>query len=494
MNLLLVTLDQFRADCLSASGHPLVRTPHLDRLAAEGVRFASHYSQATPCAPGRAALYTGTYQMNNRVVANGSPLEDRLDNVARLGRRAGYRPALFGYTDQGVDPATVTDPEDPRLENYEGVLPGFDPVVPLDSRFTGWLAWLESLGYGALSPVDALNTEPDRPAGHSASAFLAGRAIEWIDQQDGPWFAHVSFWRPHPPYAAAGAWSEAYRPEEVGVPIPVADDIHPLHRMALGIPFCSAPVDPAEMARIRAQYFGMVSEVDDQLGRLVDHLRDTGTYDDTVIVVTSDHGEQLGDHGLVEKLGYFDESYHVLCIVRHPGHPGGFGRVVEEYTEAVDIVPTVAEVVGLDVPVQCDGSSLVPFLAGATPEGWRRSAHYEFDWRNFLLGPHRVSGGTDPALEQCNLAVERTPTHAYVQFGDGSWLCFDLAADPRWHTTTTDPAVVLPLAQSMLCWRSAHLGGKYTQMLLTPDRRGLWPEIEPTARPTSGLESQLPPA
>jgi len=84
----------------------------LDALADEGVRLARHYSQAAPCAPGRASLYTGTYQMNHRVVANGAPLEDRFDNVARLARRAGYAPALFGYTDQGVDPATVADADD----------------------------------------------------------------------------------------------------------------------------------------------------------------------------------------------------------------------------------------------------------------------------------------------------------------------------------------------------------------------------------------------
>ena len=81
MNVLFVTLDEFRADCLSAAGHPVVETPTLDRLAAEGVRFASHVSQAAPCAPGRASLYTGMYQMNHRVVANGAPLEDRFSTV-----------------------------------------------------------------------------------------------------------------------------------------------------------------------------------------------------------------------------------------------------------------------------------------------------------------------------------------------------------------------------------------------------------------------------
>src|SRR5690349_20757031 len=129
-NVLFITLDQFRADCLSCAGHPVVRTPHLDRLAADGVRFARHYSQATPCGPGRASLYTGMYQFNHRVVANGTPLDRRFDNVALAGRRAGYEPVLFGYTDQSIDPRDADGPDDPRLSRYTGILPGFD--VELD--------------------------------------------------------------------------------------------------------------------------------------------------------------------------------------------------------------------------------------------------------------------------------------------------------------------------------------------------------------------------
>jgi arylsulfatase A-like enzyme len=223
----------------------------------------------------------------------------------------------------------------------------------------------------------------------------------------------------------------------------------------------------------------MVSEVDHQLGRVVEHLRSTGQLDDTVVVVTSDHGEQLGDHGLIWKLGFFEESYRIPCIVRHPGSVAAPGRVVTAFTEAVDVLPTLADLLGQEVPVQCDGASLVPFLAGATPDDWRSAAHYEWDWRDLVMGPTRTSGGRDAGLERYNLAVERTGTHAYVQFADGSWLCFDLAADPTWATTTEDPAVVLPLAQSMLTWRSNHLGGAYTQRLLGPGRRGLWPELAP---------------
>jgi arylsulfatase A-like enzyme len=480
VNVLLVTLDQFRADCLSAAGHPVVSTPNLDGLAASGTRFDSHHGQAAPCAPGRASLYTGMYQMNHRVAANGSPLEDRFDNVARLARRAGYEPALFGYTDQGVDPSIVADPSDPRLDTYEGVLPGFDAALPLDGRMEAWLGWLESLGYGTLKAVRALRTEPERPAEHSASAFLTDRLLAWIDRRDGPWFAHASYLRPHPPYAAAGHWSTRYGQDDVGEPLAPDPGIHPLVDMARTLPVCAAPADPAEMAHLRSQYFGMVSEVDDQFGRVLDHLEATGQDRDTLVIVTADHGEQLGDHGLIQKLGFYESSYAIPCIVRSPGRSGTAGQVVEAFTEAVDILPTMAELLGQEVPLQCDGASLVPFLDGSRPSRWRSATHWEYDWRDMAMGEHRTSGGADPRLERANLAVERSSTHAYVQFADGSWLCFDLSADPGWHTTTEDPAVVLPLAQSMLTWRSTHLGGSCTQLLLGPERRGLWPARHPT--------------
>ena len=174
-NVLLVTMDQLRADMI---GHPLVETPSLDALRAEGVHFARHYSQAAPCAPGRAALYTGTYQMNNRVVANGTPLDDRLDNVARLARRAGFTPALFGYTDQGLDPRT-TDPSDERLDSYSGILDGFEPTFWLPEDQSPWLRWLEALGYGPRADyITELANEPNRPEAHSISAFLTDGFLE----------------------------------------------------------------------------------------------------------------------------------------------------------------------------------------------------------------------------------------------------------------------------------------------------------------------------
>ena len=109
-NILLVTLDQWRGDCLGAAGHPVVRTPHLDRLAAEGIRFTSHYAQAAPCGPSRASLLTGTYQHVHRSVQNGTPLDARFTNLALEARAAGYDPVLFGHTDTTVSYTHLTLP------------------------------------------------------------------------------------------------------------------------------------------------------------------------------------------------------------------------------------------------------------------------------------------------------------------------------------------------------------------------------------------------
>jgi arylsulfatase A-like enzyme len=477
VNVLLVTLDQLRGDCLSSAGHPVVRTPHLDRLAAHGVRFARHYSQAAPCGPGRACLYTGTYQMNNRVVGNGTPLDDRFDNVARVARRAGYVPTVFGYADQGMDPRLASGPGDRRLSDYQGFPPGFDIGLDLPDEQDAWRAWLGRLGYAVPPDGDsALATEPDRPAEHGVSAFLADALIAWLERREGPWFAHASFWRPHPPYAAAGRWSTAYDPADA--PPVLAPPARPT-------PFCGrlaawpAPGDERSLRALQAQYFGMVSAVDEQLGRVFDALAALGMWDDTVVVVTADHGEQLGDQGRIDKGGIFESSYHVPAIVRDPRLPGAHGQVVTDFTENVDLLPTVCDALGIDVPPQCDGLPLTPFLRGERPPWWRDAAHWEYDWRCEYIpfGPH--DWPWDRRLETKHLAVIRSESSAYVQFGSGDWRCFDLGADASWQTEVDDPATVLDHAQRMLTWRSRHAERTLSDMLLIDGGIGRVPGSPP---------------
>lgn len=480
MNILLITLDQLRGDCLSVAGHPIVKTPHLDRLASEGVRFTRHYSQAAPCGPGRASLYTGLYQFNHRVVANGTPLDRRFDNIALAARRAGYQPTLFGYTDQAIDPRDAAGPDDLRLSTYEEVLPGFEARVywPF-GRMDPWIEWLGSKGHAA--PADAfaaLASEPDRPEAHSLSAFLTERLVDWIRSRDGPWFAHLSQLRPHPPYAAAGRFSRMYQPEDMPAAIAPAPDRNRLHERLLGFPGLAAPTDDGAMRQLRAQYFGMISEVDDQLGRLWAALADSGLWDDTFILVTADHGEQLGDHGLIQKAGYFEQSYHIPCLVRDPRPAAGRGRVIEAFTENVDVFPTLAEAMGVAIPAQCDGASLAPLTRGETPSWWRDAAHWEFDWRSSAISAGRPEPEPgDRRREGRNLAVLRRDDAAYVQFGDGTFLTFDLAADPTWRSQIADSAVVLDLAQAQLVWRARHADRTLTGMLVENGGVGRWPPM-----------------
>src|SRR5262245_37854639 len=205
-NLLLITCDQWRGDCLSAAGHPVVKTPNADALAAEGVLFRRHYAGAAPCSPARACIYTGLYQMTNRVCRNGTPLDARHGNIALYARRLGYEPTLFGYTDTALDPRRL-NARDPQLTSYEGVLPGFTARQLLPEHQKQWLSWLAARGID----VKAGSPEIHRPVGsgkvvtsappiyskdETPAAFIAGEFIRWLSEQDAPWFAHLSFISP----------------------------------------------------------------------------------------------------------------------------------------------------------------------------------------------------------------------------------------------------------------------------------------------------------
>lgn len=482
MNVLFITLDQFRGDALSCAGHFLVKTPHLDELASSGVRFARHYTQATPCAPGRAGLYTGMYQMNHRVVANGTPLDRRFDNVARLANRAGRTSVLFGYTDQGIDPRLAKGPDDPRLSTYEELLPGFQWQLNLSGDHRPWVDHLRDLGYGVDDGhLQLLSTEHERPAEHGVSAFTTDRIIDWLHTHAGraddePWFLHASYLRPHPPYSAPGMFHSMYDPALTGDAIEPMRERHPFHDLLLGLDDVAAPADRPSLARMRSQYFGLVSAVDAEMGRLWSALRDFDLWDDTVIIVTADHGEQLGDHGLREKVGWFEESHHIPLIWRDPRSAQAHGRVVEDFTESVDVMPTLAETWSAPIPRQCNGFPLTPFLEGSAPPRWRSAASWEFDWRHALIPHLHDDWPWKRRLDEQHLAVHRTRDTAYVQFGDGSALCFDIEADPTWRTPVEDPVRTLDMAQRMLTWRSRNADRTHSDLLLRDGGTGAWPD------------------
>jgi len=493
MNVLFITADQWRGECLSALGHPVLRTPHLDRLAAEGVVFARHYSQASPCSPGRASLYTGLYLHSHRAVVNGTPLDARHTNVALEARKAGYDPVLFGYTDVAADPRRRA-PGDPLLRRQDAVLRGMTPVVLEDDEALPWRADLEAKGYrvpagmlGAYTPRWDFPGAEGRgrtfaPALYRAedshSAFLTGEVIKYLSvRADRPWFVHLSYLAPHPPFVAPEPYHARYDPADVPAPVRAASpeaeaSQHPFlahylyNQRGWGLYVGhesrrNLELDDREILQARATYYAMMNEVDDQVGRLIEFLRAAGLYDRTLIVFGSDHGEHLGDHWQFAKYSYFEQTFRVPLIVRDPrpvADPGR-GRAVTHFTENVDVMPTLLDCLGLEVPVECEGEPLTPFLRGRIPGAWRLAAHAALDFRDFTdeHGEGPILGLT---ADECTFQILRGPRYKYVHFTALPPLLFDLKEDPNeLNDLARDPAhrdIVLEQAQALLSWRMSH--------------------------------------
>lgn len=520
-NVLLITLDQFRGDCLSALGHPSVRTPHLDALAADGVLFSDHWAQCAPCSPGRASLLTGLYQMNHRVLRNGTPLDRRHPTVATEARKAGYDPLLFGYTDQSADPRTIA-PGNPRMRSYEGIAPDFAVHTPLGEDGALWRRWLAGHGLDAATlsgeepqriwrpnggdlPPSGPHAEPPAfGADQTETAFLTDRVIGHLRDRDGgtarsgaPWFLHVSHLRPHPPFVVPAPYNTMVAPGDVALPVRAESRdaqaaIHPFQRYAMErvalssfvyeAPGLVADLDDEAVRTIRAVYYGMIAEVDAQIGRLMAFLKERGDYDDTLIVVTSDHGELLGDHYLFGKLGWYDGAYRIPLIVKPP-RPPVFGRV-DVMTEAVDVAPTILQAIGVAKPPAMNGRSLLPFLHGEMPDTWRNAVHWEFDFRETASGEaERVLG---LPLDSCQLTVLRDDRYKYVHFSGLPPLLYDLGRDPQELDNRADDEdyrdIRAVYAERMLSWRAVHQDRTLTGWDLTapggplhrsPDR-GQW--------------------
>jgi len=486
-NVVLFLADQWRGDTLGAAGHPGIETPHLDGLIAEGVTFRQHYTTASPCGPARTSLLTGLYMASHRMVQNGTPLDDRHDNLARAMRRSGREAAMFGYTSSVPDPRGLGQ-NDPALRNQHGTMVGFTDFAPGLPTHNAYMAHAKARGYHI--PADREDfwlPDPAIAAGapdkgptwapakftseHSDNAYLLDTALQYLSVREAePWFIHLATMRPHPPFVATDPWHDKYDP--AGVPPARRRSTrqeeaaqHPLlaellattkqrdyFRTGDGL---AADIAERDIRQLRATYYGMIGEVDAQLGRLITYLKDSGQYDETLFVFSSDHGEMLGDHYMLGKSGYFAEAYHIPLVIRMPGGAGG-GKVVDQFTESIDVMPTILEAMGEPVPVQCDGSSLMPLLRGETVTRWRDGVVFEFDFRDVgnATGFRQRHG---LRLDQCNLASFRDARFQYVHFPALSPLLFDLQSDPWCFENIAGraeyAAAERDYAQRLLTWR-----------------------------------------
>ena len=499
-NVLLIVVDQWRADCVPHLGTPHLRTPNLDRLCREGVTFRNHVTTTVPCGPARASLHTGLYQMNHRAVQNTIPLDTRHTTLPRALRAVGYDPALVGYTTTTPDPRT-TSANDPRFRVLGDNMDEFRSVGAFEPDHEGYFGWLRQKGYatpenqediwlpegeGAIPGATKL---PARiPAELSDSAFFTERALTYLKGKNGrPFFLHLGYYRPHPPFVASAPYHAMYSADEMTSPFRAASpeieaQQHPLLKYYLshsrqrsffqGAEGMVSGMDDATVRQMRATYFGMMTEVDDCLGRVFAYLDETGQWDDTLILFTSDHGEQLGDHHLLGKIGYFDESFRIPLVLKEAGTPRA-GAIEDSFTESIDVMPTIIDWLGGTVPRACDGRSLVPFLSSGRPDRWRTELHYEYDFRDVhYSAPEEELGLT---MDECSLCVIQDARWKYVHFAKLPALLFDLSADPhQFRNLAADPAhtaIVAEYAQKALSWRLNHADRTLTHFRSSP--RGL---------------------
>ncbi len=479
-------MDQLRADCIGGALAEHVDLPHIRALQKEAVTFTRCFSVTNPCGPSRASIFTGRYAMNHRSVRNGTPLSADITNVALEARKSGYEPLLFGYTDTSRDPrGRPTD--DPDLKTEENVLPGFREVVEMRYKESfPWRADLKSKGYDVpefskfYNPVSSEAGQParlDDPAFYRAedsdTAFLTSKFLtEMAVRADQHWFALLTYIRPHPPLVAPVPYNRMYRGDDLPLPVRMdnAEDeaaVHPFLKAAQVRPSLESIVrgfegridagSDADVQALRATYLGLASEVDFHIGRVVEFLKETGQYEETLIVLMADHGELLGDHHMWGKHNVYEQAFRTPLIIRDPGNAAEHGTKVDALVESIDVTPTILDMMGREVPAGMNGFSLKPFLEGERPEVWRDCVHLELDYGE-PDKPTIWQKITGTSLHEANLAILREDRFKLVHFNGGlAPLLYDLENDPdEIHDLAGDPAHaerLLRLTQKLLSYR-----------------------------------------
>ena len=317
-NVLFILVDQMRADCLGAEGKMPLETPNLDWLASKGTRFRKAFVQTPVCGPSRMSLYTGRYTHAHGSYWNDVPLPLDERTLANYAHEAGVRAALCGKTHHTPDVATLERLAKAKVElSAEYVAnAGFEPWEVNEFWGAGWIKYLADKGYDLPfdNPMMAAflveNEKGERLNGwrfkntrlptvigeeDSDTAFMTRRAMEFIvDAGEDPWLLHLSYLKPHWPNVAPAPYHHLYDPRDSPPPIRHLSELEDPHPLL--VPFReerrSLPFDREIVWREnRATYFGLIRQIDDHLGRLLEFLKQKNRLDDTLIVFTSDHGE-----------------------------------------------------------------------------------------------------------------------------------------------------------------------------------------------------------
>ncbi len=444
-NILFITTDEQRFDCVGCYGNPVIRTPNIDRIADEGVRFARGYVQNPMCMPSRMAIMTGRYCSEHgcNINCTGIPAHEQARTFMQYLQNAGYYTAAIGkmhmmpkYGPFGFAYLDLTEGKADANNQY------IDYLKAKSLNGQQHEAKGEKLPFGTYT--NAL------PAADTIDAFIGRRAVRWLEQwkDEAPFFLWVSFCNPHFPFDPPEPYDTMYDPAHVPLPVWREGEMatkptqHQLQKER-----GYDQVTEAQLRKIVANYYGNITLVDEQVGQLLATLDRQGLTDNTLIAFSSDHGDHLGDHLLLHKSGvtFYDVSVRVPYLIRYPAlFPQGI--VCEDLVESIDLPATFLEVAGVQPPETMQGRSLVGLAEGHISD-WRDDAFCEIDLR---LNP-RMHGPNDPGSRDY-VAMICTREWKYVHFPNlGIGELYDLINDPyELENLFYDPAYVAKVAEMRL--------------------------------------------
>lgn len=380
-NVLFILPDEWRAQALGCMGNPDVQTPHLDRLASEGLLFSNTFANTPVCCPARACILTGTYTNRTGMVANDLRLREDVTTIAGLFAQAGYRTGYVGkwHLDGG-----------PRF-------PGYVPPGPRRHGFQYWAANECNHNYfynwyfrDENVPIVTEQYEPE---------FWTQLAIEFLyESQDRPFFLMLATGAPHDPYLAPEEYVRRYDPEKLTMEPNWVEGV------------------PGAGRKEIAAYYASITAIDDQIGKLHQTLRELGLEENTIVLFSSDHGNMLGSQGKILKRKPWEESIRVPGILHFPRAIAG-NRKSNALFSHVDFAPTLLALCGLPVPENMQGSDLSKIVLGKESDG-PDAAYFQ------IFGPY-LAGGVDFAWRGI-----RTPEYMYARSESGPWLFYDLNQDP----------------------------------------------------------------
>lgn len=450
-NILFLMTDQHRVDTLGCYGNPSVRTPHLDGLAATGTRFDRCYTPTAICTPARASLLTGAAPFRHKLLANyernigyAEDLPDSEYVFSDSLRAARYHLGLIGKWHVGARRTA-------RDFGFDGpALPGWhNPVDHPD-----YLDYLAERGLPPYAISDHIRgTFPNGAPGNLLAArlhqpveatfehYLATRTIELLERyahdwqaRQRPFFLATHFFGPHLPYILPDPYFDMYDPGQTPLPPSVEETFEhkpPVQRnYSAHWTFDSMPVEASR--KLVAAYWGYVTLIDEQIGRILAALSNLGLADDTAVIFTADHGEFTGAHRLHDKgPAMYEDIYRIPGIIRVPGLPANQTR--SEFVSLLDCTATILDLAGLDTTPAVDSRSLLPLLAGATPD-WEEEMVAEFHGHHFPY-PQRML---------------RTARHKLVVNPESRNELYDLDLDPHELDNRYDDAAYTAVQRALL--------------------------------------------